>query len=139
LTEVPFLRVAAGLISRDGRWLLTRRPPGTHLAGCWEFPGGKLEPGEGPAEALVRELREELGVEVRPAGEAFVLRHRYPDREVELHFLRARILAGEPRPLLVDGIGWYTTDEIERLALPPADRPIVARLRGLAAPEGEAR
>jgi len=139
LTDVPFLRVAAGLISRDGRWLLTRRPAGTHLEGHWEFPGGKIEPGEGPREALVRELREELGIEAGAASEAFVLRYRYPDREVELHFLHARILSGEPRPLDVAGLGWYTPDEIDELPLLPADREAVRRLRALAGGGEEAR
>jgi len=129
LTDVPFVRVAAGLLAREGRWLLTRRPPGTHLAGMWEFPGGKIEPGEDPPRALVRELREELGIEVGAVREAFVLNHRYPDRAVELHFLHARILRGEPRPLEADALGWYSPEEMDTLPLLPADREVVRRLR----------
>src|SRR5438046_621211 len=83
--------VAAAVIERDGRFLVTRRPPGAHLEGYWEFPGGKCELGETYAACLAREIREELGVGIAIAHEVFATTHDYPDRRVELHFLRGEI------------------------------------------------
>lgn len=122
------LRVAAGIVPQDGRYLLQRRPAGTHMAGYWEFPGGKLEQGETPAAALAREMREELGVEIDGVRPLWVIRHAYDDREVELHFLAARIAAGEPRALQADAIGWYAPAAMPGLPILPADLEIVARL-----------
>lgn len=122
------LRVAAGIVPHDGRYLLQRRPAGTHMAGFWEFPGGKLEEGETPAAALAREMREELGVEIDGVRPLWVIRHAYDDREVELHFLAARIAAGEPRALQADAIGWYAPEAMPGLPILPADLEIVARL-----------
>jgi 8-oxo-dGTP diphosphatase len=122
------LRVAAGIVPQDGRYLLQRRPAGTHMAGFWEFPGGKLEEGETPAAALAREMREELGVEIDGVRPLWVIRHAYDDREVELHFLAARIAAGEPRALQADAIGWYAPEAMPGLPILPADLEIVARL-----------
>ena len=113
---------------RDGRVLVSRRPAGAHLGGLWEFPGGKLEPGEDEESALVRELREELGIEVRPGASCGILRHRYPEREVVLRFRFAEIVAGEPRPLEVDEVRWATPDELGKLHFPEADRPVVTAL-----------
>jgi 8-oxo-dGTP diphosphatase len=122
------VQVVAGIIVRDGRVLVSRRPAGTHLGGLWEFPGGKLEPGEDEESALVRELREELGIEVRPGASWGILRHRYPEREVVLRFRFAEIVAGEPRPLEVDEVRWATPDELGKLQFPEADRPVVTAL-----------
>lgn len=122
------LRVAAGIVPHDGRYLLQRRPAGTHMAGFWEFPGGKLEEGETPAAALAREMREELGVEIDGVRPLWVIRHAYDDREVELHFLAARIAAGVPRALQADAIGWYAPEAMPGLPILPADLEIVARL-----------
>ena len=130
------LRVAAGIVPRGDRYLLQRRPSGTHMAGYWEFPGGKLEEGETPAAALAREMREELGVEIDGVRPLWVIRHAYDDREVELHFLAARIAAGEPRALHADAIGWYAPAAMPGLPILPADLEIVARLEpGPPAPE----
>jgi 8-oxo-dGTP diphosphatase len=122
------LRVAAGIVPQGDRYLLQRRPPGTHMAGYWEFPGGKLEEGETPAAALAREMREELGVEIDGVRPLWVIRHAYDDREVELHFLAARIAAGEPRALHAEAIGWYAPAAMPGLPILPADLEIVARL-----------
>ncbi|NJN64986.1 MAG: (deoxy)nucleoside triphosphate pyrophosphohydrolase [Acidobacteria bacterium] len=126
------IRVAAGVIAQDGRYLLTQRAPHTHMAGYWEFPGGKLEPGESPSDALARELREELGIEVDEIVPLWVVLHDYPERRVELNFLRARIASGEPRAQ--DGVaayGWYRPDEMPGLPILPADLPLVARLEAI--------
>ena len=93
----PFTRVAAAVIIRgDGEVLLAQRPPGKAYAGYWEFPGGKLEPGETPRAALDRELHEELGLTVRRAAPWLVQRFAYPHAHVELHFFRVFAWEGEP-------------------------------------------
>ena len=131
--------VAAGLIRgahgspEAGLFLVSRRPAGTHLAHAWEFPGGKVEPGEAPPDALRREIAEELGVQVA-VGDVFAVGHHvYPEKEVVLLVYEARIEAGVPQCLEVAEIGWLRLDELVELPLPPADRPVVERLRRLLA------
>ena len=120
--------VVAAIIERDGRWLLSKRQEGTHLAGLWEFPGGKCEPGETHEAALVREIDEELGVGVSVGPEMLVTVHTYADRTVRLHF-HACTLSGEPEPRLGQALRWVTSDELATIDLPEADREIVGRLR----------
>lgn len=119
--------VAAAVIERDGCVLLTRRLKGTHLAGCWEFPGGKCEPGESIVDCLARELREELAVEARIGPEILATRHEYPERTVELHFLECSI-DGTPTPQLGQEMRWSRRDELASLDLPPADADLVRLL-----------
>lgn len=116
--------VAAGVVERDGRFLVTRRQAGAHLEGYWEFPGGKCEPGETPAVCLAREIREELGVEASVGVEVLVTRHAYPDREVELHFLRCD-LQGAPEPQLGQEMRWVPRLELGRMTFPPADVELI--------------
>jgi mutator protein MutT len=120
--------VAAAVIERDGRFLVTRRGPGVHLEGYWEFPGGKCNPGETHAECLARELREELDVDAVVGSEIFATTHAYPDRRVELHFFRCD-LRGAPVPRMEQEMRWVTRSELGRLPFPPAD---VAMIRMLA-------
>jgi 8-oxo-dGTP diphosphatase len=122
------IRVAAAVIPRGERYLMTRRVVGSHMAGYWEFPGGKIEPGETPGQALVRELEEELGVHVETGESVSVLRHTYRDRHVELHFIEARLRDGEPRALQVDDFGWFTPQEMPELPVLEADLPLVEQL-----------
>ncbi len=117
------------MLSRQGRCLLTRRPAGSHLAGYWEFPGGKLEPGESPLQALHRELREELDIEVAETESLWTIVHEYPERQVEIHFIAAQIVQGEPRLLAADALGWFTPSQMPALPLLPADLVILDRLR----------
>jgi 8-oxo-dGTP diphosphatase len=119
--------VAAAVIERDDAFLLTRRLKGTHLAGTWEFPGGKCEPGETPEACLVREIREELAVEVRVGPLMLVTRHAYPERTVELHFFRADV-AGEPAPQLGQQLRWVPRAELATLELPEADADLIRML-----------
>ena len=93
----PIVVVLAAVIERGGRFLLGRRLKDTHLAGLWEFPGGKCEPGEPHEACLTRELREELGVEASIGAELIVIEHAYPDRTVRLHF-RQCDLTCKPNP-----------------------------------------
>jgi mutator protein MutT len=88
MSEPPRNVVTAAVIERDGAFLITRRPAGAHLEGCWEFPGGKCEPAEKLDACLTREIDEELQVAVRVGAEIFAVTHTYPERVVELHFFR---------------------------------------------------
>lgn len=119
--------VTAAVIERDGAFLLTRRLDGTHLAGTWEFPGGKCEEGEALETCLARELREELDVDAEVLDKVFEVRHAYPERTVHLHFFACR-LSGEPRPLLGQEMRWVTRAELGALEFPDADRELIARL-----------
>lgn len=122
------LIVAAAVIERDGRVLLTRRLPDTHLAGRWEFPGGKCQPGESLTACLARELEEELNVEAVVGDEILATTHDYPERRVELHFLRCRIL-GEPQPVLGQEMRWVARADLGDYEFPPADAELIAQLR----------
>jgi 8-oxo-dGTP diphosphatase len=130
--------VSAGVLIEHARVLLTQRKAGTHLAGAWEFPGGKVEPGEDPRDALTRELREELGIETAVHEVIDVTFHRYPERAVLLLFYRARRLprSPEPRALDIAGFRWALADELDPSAFPPADVSILERVRALLAAEG---
>lgn len=119
--------VTAAVIEREGRFLITRRLEGTHLAGTWEFPGGKCEAGESPAECLAREIREELNATVRVGGEILRTRYVYPDRVVELRFFRCD-LDGEPAPMLGQEIRWVNRADLGVLEFPPADRELIVLL-----------
>ncbi len=122
--------VAAVVQGDDGRFLLARRPPGSHLEGLWEFPGGAVEEGESPSEALRRELLEELGAEAligEPLTFAF---HRDSSRDVILLFFRAEIVGGGVAGREGQEVGWFTGPELAGLATPPADAALVARLAG---------
>jgi 8-oxo-dGTP diphosphatase len=126
---MTLLVVTAAVIERDGRYLVTRRQEGTHLAGVWEFPGGKCEAGETLPECMARELREELGVDATVGAEIFTTAHDYGDRRVELHFLQCDCL-GTPSPQLGQEMRWVTGRELKTLEFPPADAELIALLAG---------
>jgi 8-oxo-dGTP diphosphatase len=119
--------VAAAIIERDGRWLLARRLQGTHLEGLWEFPGGKVHPGETLEACLVREIAEELGVGALVRTLRWSTTHDYPGKRVELHFYDCAI-DGEPRPLLGQELRWVSASELAGLPLPEADAGLVSLL-----------
>ena len=119
--------VIAAVIERDGHLLVARRLEGTHLAGLWEFPGGKCEPGEAHDACLARELTEELGVDSTIGDELLVSEHSYPERTVRLHFRHATI-AGEPQPLLGQELKWIARRDLGQLAFPEADRELIELL-----------
>lgn len=130
--------VCAAVIVRDRRVLLARRRAGSHLAGLWEFPGGKLDPGEPPGAALVRELKEELGVTVE-TGRPFRFTYwEYPEKRVLILFYQCRIVTGVLQPLECDEFGWFGPEELAGLAMPPADGEVVEDVRRLLAPPGPA-
>jgi 8-oxo-dGTP diphosphatase len=119
--------VVAAIVEEDGRFLVTRRLRGTHLAGLWEFPGGKCEPGETHQACLVREMAEELGVQAIVGGELLRTEHTYATRTVRLHFRRCHI-AGRPRALLNQEMRWVTREQLRSLEFPPADAELIRLL-----------
>ncbi len=125
--------VVAAAVVRDHRLLLSRRPAGSHLEGHWELPGGKIEPGESPAAALQRELREELGVTAEIGRPLCFNWHDYRDRQVLLLVYEATF-AGAPEALECSAVGWFTPEQIESLTTPAADEPIFRQLRLLGIP-----
>jgi 8-oxo-dGTP diphosphatase len=123
--------VAAALFDPAGRVLLAERPAGKHMAGWWEFPGGKVDAGESDEAALVRELREELGVEARAHREITSMSHEYPDRVVDLVLWHASISSGEPRGLDGQRLKWVDCQLLGRERLLPADLPLIPVLQAL--------
>ena len=134
MTDIKLtLVVACALVDADKRILLAQRPAGKTLAGLWEFPGGKVEPGEAPEAALARELHEELGIHVAedalvpacfasaPNGGAHMILLLYVCREWQ----------GEPQPLDANGLKWLTPMEMDPAEMPPADQPLIALLDAL--------
>lgn len=123
--------VAAGVLIEDGKVLVTQRKQGTHLAGQWEFPGGKIEPGEDPRAALARELEEELGIVAAVHEPLEVTFYRYPEKAVLLLFFRATRERGEPRALDVAALRWASARELDPAEFPPADLAVLAKVRAL--------
>ena len=132
------LHVMAGVLCDPaGRVLLAQRPPGKHLAGMWEFPGGKLEPGESPVHGLARELREELGIRLDTASAAPLVQvpWRYGECDLLLDAWRVNRWQGTPRPLEDQALQWLLPRAIEPRMLAPADRLILRALVAATSPE----
>lgn len=130
------LRVVAALLVRPGpQFMATQRPAGAARGGLWEFPGGKVEPGETDAQALVREIREELGCEIAVERFLAVSTHRYPELEVELALYQCRLVSGEPTPAphSAQALTWASSEELARLDFAEADLPFLPLLRDLRA------
>ena len=123
----PPVVVVAAVIERDDAFLLTLRPAGTHLADHWEFPGGKVHESETHAEALRRELFEELDIIAQVGELAHIVTHAYPEKTVELHFYRCDF-DGEPKPMMGQGMRWVPRIELAGLPFPEADRALIALL-----------
>ena len=124
---------AVALVDRDGRVLVQRRPPGKPLADLWEFPGGKVEPDETPEAALIRELREELAIEVTGAclAPATFASHSLGDGHLLLLLYVCRRWSGMPRPLAASELRWVRPTRLHALDMPPADKPLPALLEAL--------
>jgi 8-oxo-dGTP diphosphatase len=116
--------VVAAVIERDGRFLVARRLKGTHLAGYWEFPGGKVHDDESKEEALRREIAEELNTAISNVRKIFHTAHAYPERVIELHFYRGE-LADPPQAALGQELRWITREEFGSLEFPPADAELI--------------
>jgi len=125
----PSINVAAGVLADDlGRVLITQRPAGAHLAGWWEFPGGKINASESAYEGLVRELAEEIGVTVHAARELLTYTHEYPERFVTLHVFNVTNYSGRPTGVEGQALQWESVASLMQVGLLPADLPIVDAL-----------
>ncbi len=122
------LEVVAALIRRDGRYLLARRTKDDAIGRVWEFPGGRVEDGESEETALVRELREELGVAAAVGEKVLSCEHDYPDLCVRLHFFRSEI-EGEPEGREGQDLMWVAASELPSMEMPEADRDVIQLLR----------
>ncbi len=130
--EKESLQVAAAVIEHRGRYLITCRKAGVHLAGCWEFPGGKREAHETFEACARREVFEELGIAITAPRPLMVTRYAYPDKSVELHFFMCSLSQGDPQPLGCVDFRWVKPENLAEYSLPPADEPVVAHLMQLA-------
>lgn len=127
----PHFHVTAGLIWKHGELLITRRPEGSHLAGYWEFPGGKQEPGETLEACLEREIREELGMEVKAVKELIQVSHDYETKSITLHLFQCEWLAGTPTPIECDELHWVKPDQLAKYKLPPPDYQLLPLIQTL--------
>jgi 8-oxo-dGTP diphosphatase len=127
------LVVAVALVDADGRVLLAQRPPGKAMAGLWEFPGGKVHQGETPEAALIRELREELGIDVTESCLApyTFASHRYEDFHLLMPLYVCRRWGGMVTPHEGQTLAWVRPQRLAEYPMPPADKPLVAMLQGL--------
>ncbi len=132
MSETPstgkIIEVSAGLVFRDGKLLITQRPSGGHLAGLWEFPGGKREPGESFEQTLHRELMEELGIEVEIRRLIESVTHRYPEKTVHLQFFQCAWKRHEPQAIGCPALAWIERDELSAYPFPAADARLLERL-----------
>ena len=119
------IRVVAAVIDHDGRYLITQRNSNAVLPGLWEFPGGKLEPGESFEQALQRELMEELGVRVTVGYSIFEITHEYPTKTIHLRFFLCSIEHGEPQPLGCAGLVWVERAGLTSYTFPQADEALI--------------
>ncbi len=123
--------MAGALFDDEGRVLIARRPVGKHMAGGWEFPGGKLEPGEDRYEGLRRELSEEIGIDVRAASPLISYEHVFADRAVFLDLWHVTVYQGDVRSLEGQPLRWVRVDELEAVGLLEADQPMIPVLQAL--------
>ena len=128
MAEKEVFQVAAAVIEHRGRYLITRRETGVHLAGYWEFPGGKREADETFEACARREVFEEVGIELTALRPLTITHYEYPDKSVELHFFTCSLSQGEPQPLGCVDFLWVRPEELAEYAFPPADGPVVAHL-----------
>ena len=122
------IQVTAAIIERDGMVLVARRPPGGRHPGSWEFPGGKVEPGESTRECLAREIKEEMGIAVVVGEELARVRHAYPDLAIDLLAFRCVIAEGEPADIGCDIHAWVEPGSLGEYDLLPPDRELVSML-----------
>ena len=122
------VNVAIGIVLHDGHILICQRRQGDHLAGFWEFPGGKQEPNETPAACVLRELKEELGIDVHPIESFAPIDWEYPTVHVRLHPYLCELIAGEPVPLACQRLAWVKPTALVEYRFPPANEDLIARL-----------
>jgi mutator protein MutT len=121
----PHFHVTAGLIWKNGKLLIAKRPKGSHLEGFWEFPGGKQEKGESLRQCLEREIKEELGIEIKAGKLFFLAAHEYSDKVISLHTFDCALLAGEPKTLQCQDVKWVNPVRLYEFEFPPPDNLVV--------------
>lgn len=132
ITEPDFIQVAVGItVDTEQRVLVAQRPSGKDFAGQWEFPGGKIEADEGVYDALVREFKEELNLEIRAATPLFSCRHEYADRRVELHFWQITSYSGDVRGLEGQQFAWAKADDLKTIDFLEGNRALLERVCNL--------
>lgn len=125
------VRVVAAVIERDGRYLITQRRPSAVLPLLWEFPGGKVESGESDGDALRREVRHRLGVDVEPGQLISFVSHPYERYTVDLYLYECRLTAGEPRDVAVHAFAWVASDQFDQYPFTAADELSMNKLLGM--------
>ena len=121
----PHIHVTAGLIRKNSRFLITKRPKGGHLENYWEFPGGKQEKGESLKRCLEREIEEELGLEIRAGHLSLTVVHEYESKVISLHVLDCAILQGEPRAIECQEFRWVDPVDMHQFKFPPPDMEVI--------------
>lgn len=131
MSQTPRIQVVAAVIFDEaGRLLITRRPASSHLGGYWEFPGGKIDPGEQPEEALQREIKEELDARVKVEERLWQTVYAYPEKTVDISFYRCRLLAHQTlRPVQVAAMRWVHPEQLDQFPFPPADAAFITFLK----------
>ena len=122
------IKVVAAVIEKDGKFLICKRGPGGSCAGLWEFPGGKIEPGETPFEAIKREISEELCAEIEPEEIFCEYPFSYPDKEIHFYFIKAKLLSEKIEPTFHSETKWILPSETKGFEFCPADVPVVKKL-----------
>lgn len=128
MTEKKCIRVVAAEIERDGRFLITQRRPTATLPLLWEFPSGRVEPGERDEEALVREIREEMDIEVRVGKLSMFIQHEYDEYAIDLCVYRCELVSEDIKPRKVHDWRWVKADEMDQYEFPPADAHTIEKL-----------
>ena len=123
------ITVTAAIIWQDGKVLITRRPEGVHLEGLWEFPGGKKEADETLEECIAREIKEELGIDVRPEKFLLAVKHEYETKIVYLHIFECALLNGTPVPMEGQAMKWVRPCDMSGYTFPPPDIEVIEFLR----------
>lgn len=121
----PHISVTAGLISKEGKFLISKRPEGCHLSGFWEFPGGKQEKNETLEECLKREIEEELDLSIDINEQILTIHHEYETKEVTLHFFTCTPLRGTPRAREGQEIKWVDREDLDKYRFPPPDQYVI--------------
>lgn len=127
----PHIHVTAGIIWQDGKILITKRPEGTHLSGFWEFPGGKQEQDEDLIECLIREIKEELDIDIKIQKALLTAHHEYETEEVTIHFFECTILKCIPRPLEGQEMRWVAPKDLREYTFPPPDQKMIGVLMSM--------
>jgi 8-oxo-dGTP diphosphatase len=129
--QTPTIRVVAAMVEREGRYLITQRRPTAVLPLLWEFPGGRVEPGESDRDALRRELRERLDTDIEVGQLISYVSHPYEHYTVELYLYECRLIGGQLRAVAVNDLRWVRSDEFDNYEFTPADEASMSKLLGV--------